>query len=47
MKTILMTSACAAGVLQLSDIALPELPSPHHLRIQLMAADNRARAPTD
>lgn len=38
MKAILMTAAGAADVLQLCDIALPELPTPHHLRVKLVAA---------
>ncbi|MES1981520.1 MAG: zinc-dependent alcohol dehydrogenase family protein [Pseudomonadota bacterium] len=38
MKAVLMTTAGAPEVLQLSDIPLPELASPHHLRIQLIAA---------
>jgi NADPH2:quinone reductase len=38
MKAILATAAGSADVLQLHDIPLPELPSPHHLRIRLAAA---------
>lgn len=38
MKAILMTAAGSAEVLQLREIALPELPSPHHLRVKLAAA---------
>jgi NADPH2:quinone reductase len=38
MKAILMTAAGDAGVLQLREIAKPELPSPHHLRVKLAAA---------
>ncbi|TAN81363.1 MAG: alcohol dehydrogenase, partial [Gallionella sp.] len=38
MKSILMTAAGSADVLQLREIAKPELPSPHHLRVKLAAA---------
>ena len=38
MKAILMTAAGNAEVLQLREIAKPELPSPHHLRVKLAAA---------
>lgn len=38
MKAMLMTAAGDADVLQLRDVALPELPSPHHLRVRLAAA---------
>ena len=38
MKAILMTAAGNPDVLQLRDIAKPELPSPHHLRVMLAAA---------
>lgn len=38
MKAILMTAAGSAEVLQLREIAKPELPSPHHLRVKLAAA---------
>ncbi|MFZ2302740.1 MAG: zinc-dependent alcohol dehydrogenase family protein [Gallionella sp.] len=38
MKAILMTAAGNAGVLQLREVAKPELPSPHHLRVRLAAA---------
>lgn len=38
MKAILMTAAGNADTLQLRDIAKPELPSPHHLRVKLAAA---------
>lgn len=38
MKAILMTAAGNAGVLQLREIAKPELPTPHHLRVKLAAA---------
>ncbi|MDO8294501.1 MAG: zinc-dependent alcohol dehydrogenase family protein [Gallionella sp.] len=38
MKAILMSAAGDAGVLQSCDIARPDLPSPHHLRIKLAAA---------
>lgn len=38
MKAILMTAAGSADVLQLREIADPELPSPHHLRVKLAAA---------
>ena len=38
MKAILMTAAGNAGVLQLREIARPELPSAHHLRVKLAAA---------
>ena len=38
MKAILMTAAGSADVLQLREIAKPELPSPHHLRVKLAAA---------
>ncbi len=37
-KAILMTAAGNADVLQLREIAKPELPSPHHLRVKLAAA---------
>lgn len=38
MKAILMTAAGKADVLQLREIAKPELPSPYHLRVKLAAA---------
>jgi len=38
MQAILMTAAGNADVLQLREIAKPELPSPHHLRVKLAAA---------
>jgi len=38
MKAILMTAPGSADVLQLRDIPIPGLPSPHHLRIKLAAA---------
>lgn len=38
MKAILMAAAGNADVLQLREIAKPELPSPHHLRVKLAAA---------
>lgn len=38
MKAILMTAAGSTKVLQLRDIPQPELPSAHHLRVQLAAA---------
>jgi len=38
MKAMLMTAAGDPDVLQLRDIALPELPSPHHLCVKLVAA---------
>ena len=38
MKAILMTAAGNADELQLSEVAKPELPSPHHLRVKLAAA---------
>lgn len=38
MKAILATAAGSADVLQLHDIPMPQLPSPHHLRIKLAAA---------
>jgi NADPH2:quinone reductase len=38
MKAILMTAAGGPEVLALRDIELPELPSPHHLRVKLAAA---------
>jgi len=38
MKAILMTAAGNTDVLQLREIAKPELPSPHHLRVKLAAA---------
>ena len=38
MRAILMTAAGSAELLQLREIALPELPSPHHLRVKLAAA---------
>lgn len=38
MKAILMTAAGDAGVLRLADIAIPDLPSAHHVRVRLVAA---------
>ena len=38
MKAILMTAAGGPEVLQLCEIATPDLPSPHHLRVKLSAA---------
>jgi len=38
MKAVLMTAAGDADVLQLHKLALPDLPSPHHLRVKLAAA---------
>jgi NADPH2:quinone reductase len=38
MKAILMTAAGGPDVLQLREIAKPELPSPHHVRVKLAAA---------
>ncbi len=38
MKTILMSTAGDASVLQLHEIAKPDLPSAHHLRVKLAAA---------
>lgn len=38
MKAILMSAAGDATVLQQRDIAMPDLPSPHHVRIKLAAA---------
>ena len=38
MKAILMTAAGSPDVLQLREIAKPELPSPHHLLVKLAAA---------
>ncbi|MEW6563551.1 MAG: zinc-dependent alcohol dehydrogenase family protein [Pseudomonadota bacterium] len=38
MKAIQMTAAGAAEVLQLREIAVPELPSPRHVRVRLHAA---------
>jgi NADPH2:quinone reductase len=38
MKAILMTAAGGVDVLQLADIDLPELPSPNHMRVKLVAA---------
>jgi NADPH2:quinone reductase len=38
MKAILMTAAGSPGVLQLREIEMPALPSPHHLRVRLAAA---------
>ena len=38
MKAILMTAAGNADVLQLRDIPIPALPSPHHLLVKLAAA---------
>ncbi|MDP4027872.1 MAG: zinc-dependent alcohol dehydrogenase family protein [Gallionella sp.] len=38
MKAILMTAAGNVDVLQPREIAKPELPSPHHLRVRLAAA---------
>lgn len=38
MKAILATAPGSIEVLQLRDIPMPELPSPHHLRVKLAAA---------
>ena len=38
MKAILMTAAGGADVLQLTDIGIPALPSPYHIRVKLSAA---------
>jgi len=38
MKTMLMTGAGTADVLQLRDTPIPDLPSAHHLRVKLAAA---------
>ncbi len=38
MKAILMTAAGGPEVLALRDVEIPELPSPHHLRVKLAAA---------
>lgn len=38
MKSILMTAAGNTDVLQLCEIAKPELPSPHHILVKLVAA---------
>ena len=38
MRAILMTAAGGPDVLQLREVARPELPSPHHLRVKLAAA---------
>ncbi len=38
MKAILATAPGGTDVLQLRDIPIPELPSPHHLRVKLAAA---------
>ncbi len=38
MKAILMTAAGDTSVLQYCEIAKPDLPSPHHLRVKLAAA---------
>ncbi|OFZ69192.1 MAG: alcohol dehydrogenase [Betaproteobacteria bacterium RBG_16_56_24] len=38
MKAILMTAAGSADVLQLRDIPMPDLPSPHHVLVKLAAA---------
>ena len=38
MKAILMTAAGSPDVLQLREIAQPDLPSPHHVRVELVAA---------
>lgn len=38
MKAMLMTAAGGPDVLQLHDVPIPELPSPHHLRVKLSAA---------
>ncbi len=38
MKAILATAPGSPDVLQLRDIAIPALPSPHHLRVKLAAA---------
>ena len=38
MQAMLMTAAGGADVLQRADIAMPELPSPNHIRVQIAAA---------
>jgi NADPH2:quinone reductase len=38
MKAVLMSQPGDAGVLQLHKIAKPDLPSPHHVRVKLVAA---------
>lgn len=38
MKAILMTATGGPEVLQLADVPMPELPSPHHVRVRLHAA---------
>ena len=38
MKAMLMTAAGGTDVLQLREIGLPELPSPQHIRVKLVAA---------
>lgn len=38
MKAMMMIAAGSADVLQLQEVALPELPSPHHLLVRLAAA---------
>lgn len=38
MKAMLMTAAGGADVLQMRDIDMPELPSPQHIRVKLVAA---------
>ncbi len=38
MKAVLATAAGGPEVLQLRDVAKPELPSPHHMRVKLAAA---------
>ncbi|HYR05283.1 MAG TPA: alcohol dehydrogenase catalytic domain-containing protein, partial [Gallionella sp.] len=38
MRAILMTAPGRPDVLQLRDIPMPGLPSPHHLRVKLAAA---------
>ena len=38
MKAILATAAGGTDVLQLKEVPMPELPSPHHIRVKLAAA---------
>jgi len=38
MQAILATAAGGTDVLQLEEVPMPELPSPHHIRVKLAAA---------
>lgn len=44
MKAILMNTAGNADVLQLQEIAKPELPSTHHVRVKLVAVGIKSNA---